>query len=323
MPASPTSATLDAAIKVGEDLALKVLEYRLGAIKTRAFALEEFKKDLSIDSLTEMKTMPESDFIRNFRDARSRGTLMAEGDSWFDYPWKDVLSCLEDEYGYDVESVAHNGDHVEHMAYDGGQLVQFLRRLERLLLRQNKIPKAVLLSGGGNDFAGREFGMILNHKLSPLSGLNSQVVDGVIERIFTAYGTILSEVTTLCNRTIGRNVPILIHGYDYPVPDGRGFLGGWGPFPGPWLEPGFREKGFDDLPERMSLARVLVDKINDMLQSIVGHPEFSHVIYINLRGTLRDDLSVYQEDWANELHPSSAGFSLVSNRFAEEINLLP
>jgi hypothetical protein len=77
---------------------------------------------------------------------------MAEGDSWFDYPWKDVLSCLEDEHGYDVESVAHKGDHVEQMAYDGGQLVQFLRRLERLLLRQNKIPKAVLLSGG-NDFA--------------------------------------------------------------------------------------------------------------------------------------------------------------------------
>ena len=46
-------------------------------------------------------------------------------------------------------------------------------------------------------------------------------------------------------------------------------------------------------------------------------------IWVNLRGTLRDDLSVYQEDWANELHPSSAEFTLVSNRFAEEINLLP
>ena len=36
-----------------------------------------------------------------------------------------------------------------------------------------------------------------------------------------------------------------------------------------------------------------------------------------------DDLSVYQEDWANELHPTISGFSLVSNRFAEEIHLLP
>lgn len=100
-----------------------MLEYGLGAIKTRAVALEEFEKDLPIDSLTEMKAMPESDFIRNFRDARSRGTLMAEGDSWFDYPWKNVLSCLEDKHGYDVESMAHKGDHVEHMAYDGGNLL--------------------------------------------------------------------------------------------------------------------------------------------------------------------------------------------------------
>lgn len=32
---------------------------------------------------------------------------MAEGDFWFDYPWKDVLSCLEGEHGYDVKSVVH------------------------------------------------------------------------------------------------------------------------------------------------------------------------------------------------------------------------
>jgi hypothetical protein len=75
VPASATSSTLDAAIKVGEDLALKVLEYRLGTIKTRAVALEEFEKDLPIDSLTEMKTMPDSDFIRNFRDAGSEVLL--------------------------------------------------------------------------------------------------------------------------------------------------------------------------------------------------------------------------------------------------------
>lgn len=92
MPASATGSTLDAAIKVGEDLALKVLEYRLDAIKTRAVALDEFEKNLPVNSLTEMKTLLESALIRNFRDARSRGTLMAEGDSWFDYPWRDVLS---------------------------------------------------------------------------------------------------------------------------------------------------------------------------------------------------------------------------------------
>ena len=81
------------------------------------------------------------------------GLLVAEGDSWFDYPFHDVLSMLEDEHGFDVESVAHKGDTVEDMAYSGGQFDDFVRLLEKLL-RQRRVPDAILLSGGGNDIAG-------------------------------------------------------------------------------------------------------------------------------------------------------------------------
>ena len=35
------------------------------------------------------------------------GLLVAEGDSWFQYPFYNTLEALEDEHGYDVESVAH------------------------------------------------------------------------------------------------------------------------------------------------------------------------------------------------------------------------
>src|SRR5262245_47378842 len=45
------------------------------------------------------------------------GVLVAEGDSWFDYPGKDVLGLLEDDYLFDVVSVAHAGDRVEDMAH--------------------------------------------------------------------------------------------------------------------------------------------------------------------------------------------------------------
>jgi len=75
------------------------------------------------------------------------GLLIAEGDSWFDYPLHDVLSLLEDEHGYEVESVAHKGDRVEDMAYTGGQFEEFARRLEKLL-RHGRVPDAILLSGG-------------------------------------------------------------------------------------------------------------------------------------------------------------------------------
>ena len=39
-------------------------------------------------------------------EMQTAGVLVAEGDSWFDYPFTDVLSELEDRHGYDVESVA-------------------------------------------------------------------------------------------------------------------------------------------------------------------------------------------------------------------------
>ncbi len=248
--------------------------------------------------------------------------LVAEGDSWFDYPLNDVLRLLEDHHGYDVESVAHKGDRVEEMAYGLGQLEEFTRRIEKLL-RRHAIPKAVLLSGGGNDVAGSEFGMLINHARSPVAGLNQQILNGVVgERVYVAYVTILSAITRLCEQRLNRSIPILIHGYDYPVPDGRGFLGGWGPLPGPWLEPGFREKGHDEMKVRIALAKQLIDHFNAMLQSIVSLPDFSHVKYVDLRNTLSIGKD-YKKDWANELHPTPAGFTRVTDRFATELAALP
>jgi lysophospholipase L1-like esterase len=253
------------------------------------------------------------------------GVLVAEGDSWFDYPVYDVLKMLDDEFGYRVEAVSHRGDAVENMAYGGGQLDDFVRRLERVA-REGKVPTAVLLSGGGNDVAGPEFAMLLEHKQSPFPGLNATVLDGVIDqRIRTAYLKILSRITGVCQQLwpTQPTIPILVHGYDYPVPDGRGFLGGWGPLPGPWLEPGFREKDYVVLPERIAIAATLIDRFNAMLESVVTMAPFKHVTYVNLRGTLSTNPKDYKKWWGNELHPTRGGFDAVTRRFVEALRKLP
>jgi len=135
------------------------------------------------------------------------------------------------------------------------------------------------------------------------------------ERAKTAYITIISRVTSICEQRIGRLLPIVIHGYDYPVPDGRGFLGGWGMLPGPWLEPGFREKGYAQMEDRIRLTRDLIDRFNAMLEVVAALPSFGHVNYLNLRGTL-SAAGDYKEDWANELHPTAEGFEKVTAKFA-------
>jgi hypothetical protein len=246
--------------------------------------------------------------------AAARPVLVAEGDSWFDYPWTDVLRVLEDTYLYDVESVAHKGDRIEAMAYDGGQLEELTRRLERLFERAI-VPEAILLSGGGNDVAGQEFGMLLNHARSGTPGLNELIVQGVMERLRLAYITILQSITAVCALRQHPGIRIVVHGYDYPIPDGRGFYGGWGFLPGPWLEPGFREKGYTAMAQRKRIARELIDRFNAMLAGVVAMPQFPHVRYLDLRNTLSSG-DGYKTWWDNELHPTGRGFVAVVRKFS-------
>jgi hypothetical protein len=243
--------------------------------------------------------------------------LVAEGDSWFDYPWNDLLSCLEDDHGFDVTSVSHKGDTVESMAYSGGQLQEFVRAIDKML-RRNEIPKAILLSGGGNDVAGDEFAQLLNHAASVHPGLNMQIVSAVIDqRIRDSFAAIIAGVTAVCEDRIQKRIPILIHGYAYAVPDGRGFAGGWWILPGPWLKPGFNQKGYHDLAENQRSIDTLIDRLNDMQMRLVASPGFEHVHHVDLRSVLPRD--TYTDWWANELHPTKRGFQLVAGAFARRI----
>ena len=300
------------ALEIGRKKAEEVLALRTKALALRTRALDRHPDPihLKIEPLSkEGKTQAQP------KISRSAGILVAEGDSWFDYPFFDVLEELEDRHGYDVESVAHHGDAIEEMAYSGSQLEELTRRIEKLL-RRGLTPKAILLSGGGNDVAGPEFGMLLNHAESAIAGLNTSIINGVInERIRLAYITILSAITNVCQEKAGKAIPILVHGYDYPVPDGRGFLGGWGALPGPWLEPGFREKGFGELAVRIQLAHDLMDLFNTMIGAIAGLKEFAHVHYLDLRNTLTTGAG-YKQWWDNELHPTEKGFRAVADKFA-------
>ena len=247
------------------------------------------------------------------------------GDSWFDYPFYDVLKLLEDNHGYDVESAAHRGDAIEAMAYQGGQLDKLARCFEKVTER-GATPKAVLVSGGGDDIAGNEFGMLLNSFASGIAGWNNEVVDGVInQRILNAYRTAVEGINQLSIKYAGKLIPVLVHGYDYPVPDGRGFLGGWGPLPGPWLKPGFQEKLFDDLNATIALMSDMMDRFNTMLKVFASDANFNNVHIVELRGTLSVDRTddAYKVWWGNELHPTEQGFNAVTDKFAQALSALP
>jgi hypothetical protein len=144
-------------------------------------------------------------------------------------------------------------------------------------------------------------------------------VRGVIDvRLRDAYVFLISGITEIAVRLLNRSIPIIVHGYDCPVPDGRGFLGGFSLLPGPWLEPGFHRKGHGSLNANTTVMGKLIDRFNAMLRQLAGAAGFEHVRYVDLRGTL-SHAAAYKRDWANELHPTERGFRAVALKIANAI----
>jgi hypothetical protein len=177
---------------------------------------------------------------------------------------------------------------------------------------RNQPFDAFLFSGGGNDIAGPEFFSFINHAASELPNPNQSVLDGVVEGTFRKAYEDMIEVLLNEAQHLGIRLPIFVHGYDYPWPDGRGAvaLG----IIGPWFEDSFRKKGFpitepNDLEQRRAIVAKFIKALNTMLDSL-QLKYIGKVFKIDLLGTLPK-----RTDWANELHPTNAGFAALAWKF--------
>lgn len=250
-----------------------------------------------------------------------QGYLLVEGDSWFDYPFfEDTAAALESDYGYDVKSVAHYGDTVTSMAYDPGQLRR-LNELFRDMKDAKRVPRAILLSGGGNDIV-EALAVLLNHHASGLPAVNASVAAGLLhEQLPLAIGRLVGSLQELSQQHFGQVRPLLLHGYALPVPDGRGYpiLG----LKGPWLKPAFARRGWvsqepqpegELLANAQAIASVMNAFNDDVLPSVVSAAG-AGVTHVDVRSALRCDLDCYRHDWRDELHATSPGFKAVARLF--------
>jgi hypothetical protein len=308
MPSSPENDDQASIQESADQHAEEILARRRESRARRAAALAAHPRPVSIRTELSQASSDAAGPPAIVSAAQTAGYLLAVGDSWFDYPLHDILTRLEDNFGYNVESSAHRGDPIEAMVSRVGQLDKFARCMDKIAALGAK-PKAILISGGGDDIAGDEFGMLINNAdLVPIAGWNNQIIGGVVDvRLAAAYRLMIASINSLCQKNLGRTFPILVHGYDYPVPDGRGFLGGAGFLPGPWLKPGFDEKLFNDINVTTQMMVTIIGRFNAMLQNLVGQPGFQNVTYIDLRKTLSNSLANYKDFWANEIHPNAGG----------------
>ena len=255
-------------------------------------------------------------------------SIVAQGDSWFDYPSWDLIDWLRHGHGHDIDNIAVAGSTLNDIVYgpvpknflgitqsqDTDRITELINRIQQKdteLIGQSKRLQAVLLSGGGNDIAGPEFFSFLNNALSSLENPNAEVLDGVTNSTFKeAYEHLIGIIEDKAH-AMGISLHIFVHGYDYPWPDGRGFT--MFNLVGPWFDDSFKKKNFpypETLGKRYEILKVFIDAFNKMLAGLeASHPG---VHYVNLRGTLPNE-----DEWANELHPKKEGFG----KLADKINL--
>ncbi len=246
--------------------------------------------------------------------------LLLEGDSWFNYFQKPCISSyLANSYGFSVNNLALATDQLQSIAKTQ---LDLLCTTFKDMTNRGRPPLAILLSAGGNDVVKERLRPLLRKADNGSPALDEvkvkEVVDGTMK---TNLVEIISRIATECKKVGGEPIPIFLHGYDYPVPDNRGAFGVTGDIFS-WLYPVFKSLGIEspDIATCAVTMNALIKRLNTMQQGVAQQFQ-SHVFHVNLTDTLSRELrdDDYKRDWANELHPTDAGFAKITAKFVDNL----
>ncbi len=226
--------------------------------------------------------------------------IVAEGDSWFQYPIR-VLDTIDHLYKlYAIRSFAEAGDTLEN----------YMKKREYLDAIKEEEAQIFVVSGGGNDILGEQFQHSLRDTpaeddITPARYLNKTFFDK-LDRLEVWYTDMFKE---LHNRY--PNLRMLVHSYDYIIPVDTDLY----PRKTSWLGKYMIRKNIHQQTVRESLIRFMVDEFNKRLEKVAA--AFPGVVYyINVREI------VERGSWYDEIHPTNAGFQLVADKFVNVIEEL-
>lgn len=264
---------------------------------------EEFKRHYEIDSTNKLarKKFP------------TELKIVAEGDSWFKYTLKkDIIDHLR-EMGYAIDSYAKGGDTLENMVYgteikkirnntvENKSNISFQETLSAI--RKHK-PIFFLFSAGGNDIVGEEILQYLNHAYS---NSNTHINDIVFEaKLDYMQNTIEHVIKSV--RATSKTTQIIMDGYDYPIPDGRGYKFTFFNVSGPWILPAMGKKHILDIKDQKKILKHLVDSFNGMLAKLAS--KYFNFHHIDLRG-----MFPHKSSWHNEIHLNNSDYKTVAAEY--------
>jgi len=278
---------------------------------------------------------------KDFRDDPRNKVVLAEGDSWFNYPviLTDVIDALSMDKSLAVYSLAKGGDWLLNML-TGRKYVEELSVLH---------PDFFLISGGGNDIVGaRRLAAIVQpltaqneYEKNPWAKKLKENADtrfiGFDDVKFRAGAAYLSkdffallmffhlQFFFLMNGILngGRSgeskfpgIAILTQGYDYPIPStSKNF--GWNPLKwyipfvrlflghGTWLKIPLEIRGIYKSEIQRQVMYAMIFLFNEMMietGAALNKIKPGSVFHIDSRGSIGDD------GWTDELHAQPPHF---------------
>jgi len=236
---------------------------------------------------------------------------LALGDAWF---WHGDQTLLHELVNHPGIAPGHGA--IRLLGFNGGRLNEYIGDGAFAgVIRMHLVPglrfSEFYLGGFANEAFEHHLALLddCNRAHTPADCFSAERLDLLLYHIFEGLSGIIRAIRWAYRKTTWQQ-PIFLNGYDYPVPDGRGFVSAHG---GP-VTAVMDDAHVDPDPAfRRAIMKRLIDAIND--EVLAGfHAPLERVFHIDSRGTLAGSGPGYLDDWDNEIYPSAEGFRKILER---------
>jgi hypothetical protein len=240
--------------------------------------------------------------------------LVSEGDSWFQFPLlvREIVDQLEDDYL--VWSIGAAGDTAQNIVFGRAEYI-------KALSKHKDDVRGFLFSAAGNDIIGEDPQTQKAVLLDLLKNFNDDKddVEGHIDidllekKMSFLKGAYTKVINDIRAKPEFENLPIFIHGYDYPFPFPWGDDDPRTPIhadKNEWLGEPLDQRQIHDPEQRRNIIKFLIDRLYKMLEGISANSQDTGVWLVDCRGAMPE-----VNDWIDEIHGTSDGFKKIATRF--------